>query len=665
MMTPMIEPSPSPTSPPQNTSPKSITLRILCWTALVAFLLICLYAGVRIRHWQWEATQPLHYLDDIRRGYGWGREAATTGYLNIYERMAKQDTDDWLFVDYAPLRLLLMRSWGAWAVTNYPDAKEWQPDYAFNAPVLWFNTLMEFAAAVGAFFLVRYWIIRCDNPAPPWRPLIFLQRTLFRKKFFERPFFQKPFLRHWLTPRPALTSQLTRIPFRGCFRGLIAALFIWFNPAILISGHGWPTWDLWIIPMYLYAILFAALDWWFVAGLVIAAGAMFKGQQFFVAPIFILWPLFLGQPLNALRWLIGLTLGIGLIASPWLISYLPGGDLNAPRILDWPAIIWILTVILAAGAVPWILRGFPRSAFPFRQLQPIALKDKLPARRRLLLAALAFLLATVLFCWPCTDNLASSRALLSLLAAALLVACAFKLPARRTGHIIAAAAALALFATFPWYHASRAWIDCSFLYGTRHHEYNMVMGVTSNLPGIMSTTYGWDNVTAEFFTLPAHALLFWPAAPFIVTVRAFLLFLFVTTLILSAVGIAQHARRNDPRFLIAIATPWLMFFCFPPQVHERYLLYAAGIAACAIGADLGAFLLAIFLCCATWMMTITVMLLHGHRTRDFLREISPTFGTKLLRFVYPAYPGIGWAILLTGLIFLYLTLKPTPRLRCK
>jgi hypothetical protein len=67
-------------------------------------------------------------------------------------------------------------------------------------------------------------------------------------------------------------------PFRGWFAGAIAGLLFWFNPAIVLSAHGWPTWDMWVIPFFVWALYLACIDWWFVSGLVIAAAAMFKGQ---------------------------------------------------------------------------------------------------------------------------------------------------------------------------------------------------------------------------------------------------------------------------------------------------------------------------------------------------------------------------------------------------
>ena len=91
---------------------------------------------------------------------------------------------------------------------------------------------------------------------------------------------------------PPPLGQATPPFFTGWLRGLIAVLLLWYSPAMLISTRGWPIWDQWVVPFYLLAILFASLDWWFVSGVALGIGVLFKGQQTFVAAVFLLWPLF-------------------------------------------------------------------------------------------------------------------------------------------------------------------------------------------------------------------------------------------------------------------------------------------------------------------------------------------------------------------------------------
>src|SRR5258707_1229617 len=54
-------------------------------------------------------------------------------------------------------------------------------------------------------------------------------------------------------------------------------------------------------------------------GCLLAIGAMLKGQLLFVAPLFVLWPLWQKQWTSALRVLAGIVATTALIVSPWLL----------------------------------------------------------------------------------------------------------------------------------------------------------------------------------------------------------------------------------------------------------------------------------------------------------------------------------------------------------
>ena len=88
---------------------------------------------------------------------------------------------------------------------------------------------------------------------------------------------------------------------------------------MILDAHGWPQWDVWILPFYLFAALAALKNRWFVCGCLLATGAMFKGQLLFVAPFFVLWPLWQKRWNRALRVLAGFISTAALIASPWLL----------------------------------------------------------------------------------------------------------------------------------------------------------------------------------------------------------------------------------------------------------------------------------------------------------------------------------------------------------
>ncbi len=82
--------------------------------------------------------------------------------------------------------------------------------YYLCRPLLILNITGEIASAIAMFLLVRQWT--SGNPRP---------KILF-----------------WPQTRPA----------RSAILGLIAALFFWFDPALIWNAHCWPQWDSWVFP---------------------------------------------------------------------------------------------------------------------------------------------------------------------------------------------------------------------------------------------------------------------------------------------------------------------------------------------------------------------------------------------------------------------------------
>src|SRR5262245_21541247 len=175
----------------------------------------------------------------MRNAWNWGSRAARDGYFQLYDRVAAEHPNGTYGLDYVPLRLAVMTLWARHQLSQDPAA-QWSESYQFNAPLLRFNTFMELAAASAVFVLARMWIRRAGT-------MHFLGAE-------------------WLA--------------------LIAFALAWLNPASLISAHARPTWDCWVAPFYLWAIVAACADRWILAGCIIAAGAMFKGQQLVAAPVF-------------------------------------------------------------------------------------------------------------------------------------------------------------------------------------------------------------------------------------------------------------------------------------------------------------------------------------------------------------------------------------------
>ncbi len=638
--------------------------RALGWLIIAVIVCVSIVAGLRLRRWVFETTDPIRWTGDDTRGSYWGLLASgPEGYLNQYDKMDPEvpewQDQSWVpWLDYGPLRLLVMREWGAWQRAYHPPDPDdlfdaWQRPYWFNAPVLRFNTVLEGFAAICAFFLTRLWVIRGS-------------------------------------------AGEEHNHFHGVWQGIIAALSIWFSIDLLINAHAWVQWDSWIVPCYLCACLLASLDWWFAAGVAVAIGVNLKGQMFPISPIFIIWPLVQGRYGGALRWIIGMTFGMAAIASGWLITYIPPDRLSSlrdiqattdvlhyppdlfaiHRVFDLPAAIWIFEMLIAAAAVPWLL-----SLLMPPQSQPSDSRWKTILYSRWTWIAIAFIFIMAVVYWPWFLRQNRSNWYMGLLAGAALAAAALFLRRRALPWLLAAVAAGGLFSCIALFHGSTSWWDCGFHYGSIHWPYLMT-GPVSNLPAIFQLRFGWDrDVDQIAFTLPAihahwptliAAKSWWPAAGLDVTAKMLFNSIFGVMLILSGIAIGIQARRNDRRMLVALVTPWIMLFTFAVQMQERYLLYGAAAAACCIGDSIGMALLGFLLTIISATMTLNCMLTYHDADRAAFGEnlsqafphiFSPQSGETILQYLQATHPDKGWGVLVIGMVFLYLSLTPSPNRR--
>jgi hypothetical protein len=640
-------------------------LRSLAWLAIALILILALRGGLSLRKWVFVTSQPIRFVFDDDRAVYWGLMASgPEGYLNQYDKMEPQipETQDsnWIpWLDYAPFRLLVMTEWGKWQRTHFPpDAdrnmtEQYQRSYDFNHPVLIFNTCMEAFAAICAFLLTRLWVIRSNGNKP---------------------------LNH----------------FDGVWQGAVAALLLWFNLDILLSAHAWIQWDSWAIPWYLGAALLASLDWWLMAGVALAIGAMFKGQQFAIAPIFIIWPLVQRRVGAALRWIIGLTFGIGLIVSPWMLTYLPAGPLAAaraeqqgqrvadyrpdlfaiPRHFDAPAAIWIAGMLLLAGALPWLARTLRDENPPIQN----PTLHKIAASKWSWITAAGIIIFAATF-WPFLARDNRQYWVLGLAGGATLAASALFLSPKKLPCILAATTGAALLSCMFLFHGSQGWLKCSFEFGPNHWPF-LTMGTTSNIPALFSMRFGWPNDANEIaFTLPAiHAHWpaflaangWWPAVDFDVSEKRLFATIYAVFLILSGIAIGLQARRNDRRMLVALITPWIMFFLIPAQIHERYLIFASGASAICIGAGVGPALLGYSLTLFSAMIYMNRLLSmsnidldqFGQNLSNSLPKIfSPDAGHTMQQYLAATHPDIAWGIAVVALVFLYLSLAPSAGFR--
>src|ERR1700677_2712085 len=122
-------------------------VRAFAWLLIAAFVGGMAGLGIELRLWVWDNTEELRFVPDTIRHCYWALETTCPeGFLNQYDKMAIQ-TRDWdVFLDYVPLRLLVMREWGLYLRRHFPDIANqqpmdaWQPSHAFTAPLLYFNT---------------------------------------------------------------------------------------------------------------------------------------------------------------------------------------------------------------------------------------------------------------------------------------------------------------------------------------------------------------------------------------------------------------------------------------------------------------------------------------------------------------------------------------------
>ncbi|MBA2270597.1 MAG: hypothetical protein H0W20_08380 [Chthoniobacterales bacterium] len=298
---------------------------------------VLLLGGVQLRSWTWQQTERVRFEWDIRNGFYWGERTLkqgervtgtslatasrweswriwAAGYLTLYDALELESANRDYGLDYPPLRLMAMSLWAKSVRAAHPEAQIAKAE-EYGQPLLRFNLLCEGLAALGMFLLVRHWVKRDSG------------RTV--------PLFARGVSAEW----------------HGWTRGFLAAAFVWLNPAIILTSHAWPQWDVWIVPFYLFAALFASTQRWFWCGCLLAIGGMLKGQLFIVAPFFILWPIFQQRPDAALRVVCGFAVALAAILSPWL--------LNDAR----DRLVWVLVVGCSALVLMFAKRSRQHAAF--------------------------------------------------------------------------------------------------------------------------------------------------------------------------------------------------------------------------------------------------------------------------------------------------------------
>ncbi len=538
-------------------------------------ILLALLSGLNLRHWTWQHTGTIRFSADLANAYKWGSRASTEGVVHVYEHVeaekrdsAASDAPPSYDLDYPPLRLAIAAWWVRTVTTDsrWPATAGWQRSYAFNSPMLALNTISGLFGAIGTYVLIRLWYIRGF---------------------------------------PTQNKSAAEV------RALTGALLFWFNPAVICDGYGWPQWDIWLWPFFLFAALLASVDRWLAAGILIATGAMIKGQILLVAPIFVLWPLIRLKLRAVFQFLAGFIFGAALITAPWSIQ-------------NKSAVLWILRAAVACGL-------------------PLLARITFPKRARLA-TAVAIIFGAVLVVSPLIRGGALWFACGMLLFVMIGILTAV-VPRRDLPSIFSALASIVIFLCVPFYHGTAAWLAIGFGYGARKFE-KLIGGTTGvvNLGSLLQHQWGWTYKS----TVPLHFSAFGVSA---ISISGLMIGMYLVALALASLALAIQDRRGDVRFLVALCVPWLAMYALLPQMHSRYLLWAAAATATMTAVSLGLTLLHLLI---TLTATSTIL-----AAMAAVRQNSPP---QWLLTAIAGNDGLAWVVLLCAAMFLYLAFLPSPPL---
>jgi hypothetical protein len=199
--------------------------------------------------------------------------------------------------------------------------------------------------------------------------------------------------------------------------------------------------------------------------------------------------------------------------------------------------------------------------------------------------------------------------------------------------------AAAVFLAAERFDGSYAWYRIGIAYGAEHYQ-DMTKGMCHNLAAILQTRYRWQ--------LQTPADLSWLGLADPVPLQSVLRYAWLGLLIACGAGLAVQDAQRNRGFLVAVVAPWLLFFAILPQMHERYLVYAAAISAAGIGVSLGFALLHVLISALALSQMAHTML-------------RPGFGEQWLYAIARIHPDAGWIILLVTAIYVFHAMAPQRR----
>jgi hypothetical protein len=442
--------------------------------------------------------------------------------------------------------------------------------------------------------------------------------------------------------------------------GAVAAMLVWLDPLTLIDAHAWPQWDVWILPFFLGATLLASLDCWFWAGMLLGVGCMFKGQLLLGGPILILWPLFGGRWGAVARILIGMALAVECVTWPWVVNSHVGYK-------------WIETAMLAAAVIlaASLMRGLLVKNVREGILLPLwgrrgeaVTQSETPLIMTLVLASIAvaaLIVATLLVFHGMRDKLALIPYGAMGWFMLLIVVPPWFLRRWSLGVWYIAVFAAAVWISSLAFGGSYSWKTLGFDYGSvKHDQMQMSIRTYSNLSSLLSESYHWDihdpmgTLGATFTTPGPWRLGNVTAVPSVTRswagsfdVKQSTALLYAICLMIASAAAAMHSRRNDPRFLITLVVPWMIFPLVMCQMGDRYPIWSSSISAAMVAVSLDLSLLHVVVAALAFMMVAC-----------HLANFDQSRWPQLLDLATKTFPGIAWAMLLVAAIFLVASLVP-------
>lgn len=416
--------------------------------------------------------------------------------------------------------------------------------------------------------------------------------------------------RHALAdPRLALFASRKRVlqpQDRVWMVALLAAVICWVNPSSVLNSHAFVQWDTWILPFVILAMGLAAMDCWGWAGLLLGISMGFKGQQLMVLPVFALWPIFQWRWGAFSRFGIGFAFAFLCIGLPWLI---PNGT----------AWLWVGTVV--ALAMCFAPHGYPK--------------------RVGLTWWLAAGVATALVIGPYLNQEYVGQIWAGLLIVAAMILLPWTLPGRSGWPIVGLIAIAAILSASWRFGGSWNWFVISYIWPSYQYK-TLYMGTVHNLPAILGQ-FGWSIESVLYSGKLAGVQVE-------LSLRGLLIGLYGIACVLCALAAAIQQRRRDPALLIALAAPWVLAFTLLPQMHERYLTWAAAVCGVGLACSLGMGLLHWVLIGVSSLMIFSQMLSYNRAQYEHAFSIAGRL-----------QPDLGWVLLLTCGLLIYAGFARTRR----